>query len=184
MKDGISLRPRARRGAPRSGSSGQAGAAPPRAGARPRGEAVAPRGRPRRRPRSRRGAACSSGTRTLPHLKCAPLRRPGVATDPRFCSHAASSEDWRTSQSGYTPGSGAVSSVGRAPARQAGGHWFEPSTAHADPSIRAAARMDAGVMCVRGSRERAWRAYPGAVPRGGRSRTYGSVLSSSAPRRG
>src|SRR5262249_31718820 len=24
----------------------------------------------------------------------------------------------------------AVSSVGRAPARQAGGHWFEPSTAH------------------------------------------------------
>ncbi len=25
---------------------------------------------------------------------------------------------------------GAVSSVGRAPARQAGGHWFEPSTAH------------------------------------------------------
>src|SRR6476469_6697465 len=25
---------------------------------------------------------------------------------------------------------GAVSSAGRAPARQAGGHWFEPSTAH------------------------------------------------------
>ena len=28
----------------------------------------------------------------------------------------------------------AVSSVGRAPARQAGGHWFEPSTAHLDGS--------------------------------------------------
>jgi hypothetical protein len=27
-------------------------------------------------------------------------------------------------------GQRAVSSVGRAPARQAGGHWFEPSTAH------------------------------------------------------
>ena len=32
--------------------------------------------------------------------------------------------------SGYHRLPGAVSSVGRAPARQAGGHWFEPSTAH------------------------------------------------------
>ena len=31
---------------------------------------------------------------------------------------------------------GAVSSVGRAPARQAGGRWFEPSTAHFFPSHR------------------------------------------------
>jgi hypothetical protein len=32
----------------------------------------------------------------------------------------------------------AVSSVGRAPARQAGGHWFEPSTAHTErPATRA-----------------------------------------------
>ena len=30
----------------------------------------------------------------------------------------------------YHRAPGAVSSVGRAPARQAGGHWFEPSTAH------------------------------------------------------
>ena len=30
------------------------------------------------------------------------------------------------------PLSRAVSSAGRAPARQAGGHWFEPSTAHQD----------------------------------------------------
>src|SRR5262245_7983533 len=28
---------------------------------------------------------------------------------------------------GYNPPTRAVSSVGRAPARQAGGHWFEPS---------------------------------------------------------
>src|SRR3712207_5401693 len=31
------------------------------------------------------------------------------------------------------PRPGAVSSVGRAPARQAGGRWFEPSTAHSSP---------------------------------------------------
>ena len=30
----------------------------------------------------------------------------------------------------------AVSSVGRAPARQAGGHWFEPSTAHSPIEVR------------------------------------------------
>jgi murein DD-endopeptidase MepM/ murein hydrolase activator NlpD len=30
----------------------------------------------------------------------------------------------------------AVSSVGRAPARQAGGHWFEPSTAHQRLNVR------------------------------------------------
>ena len=32
-----------------------------------------------------------------------------------------------------SPAARAVSSVGRAPARQAGGHWFEPSTAHFGP---------------------------------------------------
>jgi murein DD-endopeptidase MepM/ murein hydrolase activator NlpD len=31
----------------------------------------------------------------------------------------------------------AVSSVGRAPARQAGGHWFEPSTAHSGKALLA-----------------------------------------------
>ena len=35
----------------------------------------------------------------------------------------------------------AVSSVGRAPARQAGGHWFEPSTAHEFSSGFAASRL-------------------------------------------
>ena len=45
----------------------------------------------------------------------------------RHCSHPTGFR--RTL--GYTATRpGAVSSVGRAPARQAGGHWFEPSTAH------------------------------------------------------
>ena len=33
-------------------------------------------------------------------------------------------------------GAGAVSSAGRAPALQAGGHWFEPSTAHLQDAPR------------------------------------------------
>ena len=37
----------------------------------------------------------------------------------------------------------AVSSVGRAPARQAGGHWFEPSTAHTEIPAQA------GFLCHR-----------------------------------
>jgi hypothetical protein len=36
----------------------------------------------------------------------------------------------------YNPRPRAVSSVGRAPARQAGGHWFEPSTAHSPDEVR------------------------------------------------
>ena len=39
----------------------------------------------------------------------------------------------RRQRSGYNRRPRAVSSVGRAPARQAGGHWFEPSTAHPIP---------------------------------------------------
>ncbi len=42
----------------------------------------------------------------------------------------------------------AVSSVGRAPARQAGGHWFEPSTAHLDPTEPSANRMVPWVRCA------------------------------------
>src|SRR2546426_5229932 len=47
-------------------------------------------------------------------------------------------------------GARAVSSVGRAPARQAGGHWFEPSTAHKtsllihDHRPAVSGRLDAG----------------------------------------
>src|SRR5581483_3051701 len=40
------------------------------------------------------------------------------------------SRSWESTDPCRTEYSGAVSSVGRAPARQAGGHWFEPSTAH------------------------------------------------------
>jgi hypothetical protein len=47
-------------------------------------------------------------------------------------SRAASAKPGRGNEhvTGYNRASRAVSSVGRAPARQAGGHWFEPSTAH------------------------------------------------------
>src|SRR3712207_3145241 len=39
------------------------------------------------------------------------------------------------------PRPGAVSSVGRAPARQAGGRWFEPSTAHSHPTAGTSIRI-------------------------------------------
>src|SRR5436853_6118249 len=47
----------------------------------------------------------------------------------------------------------AVSSVGRAPARQAGGHWFEPSTAHPKdvpmaPQFRFAGPADAAAVAA------------------------------------
>ena len=50
---------------------------------------------------------------------------------------------------------GAVSSVGRAPARQAGGHWFEPSTAHFDPWRRADSAWLCGTGVTRRARMRA-----------------------------
>jgi hypothetical protein len=41
----------------------------------------------------------------------------------------------------------AISSVGRAPPRQGGGHWFEPSIAHSDSpeSVRTERRLLGGV---------------------------------------
>ena len=55
--------------------------------------------------------------------------------------------EW-SSRFGSTMRQRAVSSVGRAPARQAGGHWFEPSTAHppdpAQPSGIRAVPLHAG----------------------------------------
>jgi murein DD-endopeptidase MepM/ murein hydrolase activator NlpD len=50
---------------------------------------------------------------------------------------------------GYTRTPRAVSSVGRAPARQAGGHWFEPSTAHL--TWHRAGRMRASGRAAEGS---------------------------------
>ncbi len=46
---------------------------------------------------------------------------------------------------GYTRTPRAVSSVGRAPARQAGGHWFEPSTAHLSCLAAALSPGEAGL---------------------------------------
>src|SRR6187431_509692 len=45
----------------------------------------------------------------------------------------------------------AVSSVGRAPARQAGGHWFEPSTAHCTEAL-----LTRGFRLLDGNTLRAW----------------------------
>ena len=69
-----------------------------------------------------------SRSRCAPTASCRPRRRRSRArrrTEPPRQRPRASPER------GYTrPFSRAVSSAGRAPARQAGGHWFEPSTAH------------------------------------------------------
>ena len=62
------------------------------------------------------GTAGCTGSCTGTHLHFE-LRRAGVPVDP-------------SPSSAKIPRARAVSSVGRAPARQAGGHWFEPSTAH------------------------------------------------------
>ena len=54
----------------------------------------------------------------------------------------------------------AVSSVGRAPARQAGGHWFEPSTAHCEKARKCGlfvslARPQIAAQCLNGASRRA-----------------------------
>ncbi len=60
-----------------------------------------------------------------------PHRPPGRRPDPHRSPSRTSAHQWSAARRevGCTP-TRAVSSVGRAPARQAGGHWFEPSTAH------------------------------------------------------
>src|SRR5579862_367531 len=65
--------------------------------------------------------------RAEPSTEAAPVSRFGKATE-----RATYSPDRRAPQkhSARLSPARAVSSVGRAPARQAGGHWFEPSTAH------------------------------------------------------
>ena len=57
----------------------------------------------------------------------------------------------------------AVSSVGRAPARQAGGRWFEPSTAHLGDSLAASRHRGRG-RCAGADRRHRARA-PAALPR-------------------
>ena len=81
-----------------------------------RGRRAGRRARPRRASGSASPAAPAAARGTHLHfeLKRARRRRWTRCPLPRLESAAAR----------------AVSSVGRAPARQAGGHWFEPSTAH------------------------------------------------------
>src|SRR5215208_1320428 len=57
----------------------------------------------------------------------------------RRCALFARNPRSRTGREvGYRYRARAVSSVGRAPARQAGGHWFEPSTAHLREALETA----------------------------------------------
>src|SRR5262249_25048525 len=56
-----------------------------------------------------------------------------LSRHPRELAVAGSSKSQPHREAATIADPGAVSSVGRAPARQAGGHWFEPSTAHLAP---------------------------------------------------
>ena len=84
------------------------------------------RARPARRGRRHRHGRRRPGDRALP------LRRLGAP--PAAGLRAAQAHLTRPGRPAqrrwYHPPRGAISSVGRAPARQAGGHWFEPSIAH------------------------------------------------------
>ena len=91
--------------------TGAASYRPPRRGSLSDFGRVAPRLRLGRRPNARYSRTVAAERRG-----CAPCR----IRIPR---------EW-SSRFGLTMRQRAVSSVGRAPARQAGGHWFEPSTAH------------------------------------------------------
>ncbi|GIU94865.1 MAG: hypothetical protein KatS3mg012_1322 [Gaiellaceae bacterium] len=99
------------------------------------------------RPRGRRSPRSAGGRsgrqrRRLPRTRL--LICPGFEMPPSGRIKAAPELlllRWSASadgESGYNRGPGAVSSVGRAPARQAGGHWFEPSTAHSTRPARSA----------------------------------------------
>jgi hypothetical protein len=70
--------------------------------------------------------------RELGDQRDAPLRTPLMKSiSPLIPRQAREKQAQGTSPvTGYNRRTRAVSSVGRAPARQAGGHWFEPSTAH------------------------------------------------------
>src|SRR5690349_4321897 len=59
-----------------------------------------------------------------------------------------------------SPTPGAISSAGRAPPRQGGGHWFEPSIAHSERSA------DAGLS-----------PFCGRQRHGDRSRRYGALMA-------
>ena len=87
-----------------------------------------------RSPRARSSSSCSR-TCSISSASSA-----GFSLPARAAGSACRSLEW-TTPSGSERGRlqctpRAVSSVGRAPARQAGGHWFEPSTAHEEKALR------------------------------------------------
>ena len=89
--------------------------------------------------------------------------------------------DFRRSLGWVGPGSArirprALSSVGRAPARQAGGHWFEPSSAH---SVLRTASLSCAGAAMSVTRMVAASAMSGAAPTSGSCRGSGSGVRSS-----
>ena len=92
---------------------------------------------PPKRPRRRGTRAARPRPRVrAPRAIELPRRRPYAALVTKIslrlesCTASRASMPPPRSADARIPAAGAVSSVGRAPARQAGGHWFEPSTAH------------------------------------------------------
>src|SRR5947208_13286735 len=87
-------------------------------------------------------AAATAATTAKRHKRPLPCRPAGAIERMSFTAAVrapiGSRPPFGVTRTGETPPerpgtidqTGAVSSVGRAPARQAGGHWFEPSTAH------------------------------------------------------
>ena len=101
-------------------------------GNRPARRRAAALGRRQRRARpARRGRRHGHGRRR-PGDRPLPLRRLGApaAAGLRARSSASDRRGRPPHDRWYHRPRGAISSVGRAPARQAGGHWFEPSIAH------------------------------------------------------
>src|SRR5204862_8160026 len=75
----------------------------------------------------------------------------------------------------------AVSSVGRAPARQAGGHWFEPSTAHVFPLRPLRFPLARQASRLSPARARCRTAVPAAPARSGAAVLAGPYSLSSVP---
>jgi hypothetical protein len=108
----------------------------------PRGEAH--RDDERRQPRRRRRLRLGSSPRP-------PDARPD-ARDPRPSRRGAAAPERESAARPVVPGAGtlspprAISSAGRAPPRQGGGHWFEPSIAHYEGPVQRG-RCRGGAQC-------------------------------------
>ena len=90
------------------------------------------RARPARRGRRHRHGRRRPGDRPLPLRRLRAPPAPGLRTAQAHLTRRGLPAQRRW----YHPPRGAISSVGRAPARQAGGHWFEPSIAHPGTSAK------------------------------------------------